>query len=329
LVAFVNERPAGFHFSTDDLPTKDRLPVWREVFGRMIGRMDFEVAGDRPLRQTVDVRAFEGLCLTINETNGIIARRTRELLADGGDDFAFTASLSGPFLASWAGRTIELEPGEAVLMSTAEVSTIHFPTAARFVGLRVPRRTLGALVDEPESILLRRVRKDTEALRLIRAYVAATSDQDFAGPRVQQLFASHLHDLVALAVGPSRDATEIARHRGLQAGRLQAIKTGILAHLGQRDLSVARVAKTQAVTPRYVQMLFEAEGTTFSRFVLGERLAWARRLLADPRAVGRPIIGIALEAGFGDLSYFNRAFRRRYGMTPSDMKASALRPYDH
>jgi AraC-like DNA-binding protein len=33
----------------------------------------------------------------------------------------------------------------------------------------------------------------------------------------------------------------------------------------------------------------------------------------------------AFEVGFGNLSYFNRSFRRRYGVTPSDMRAAARR----
>jgi AraC-like DNA-binding protein len=35
------------------------------------------------------------------------------------------------------------------------------------------------------------------------------------------------------------------------------------------------------------------------------------------------VSSIALDAGFGDISYFNRAFRRRYGATPSDVRAQA------
>jgi AraC-like DNA-binding protein len=68
-------------------------------------------------------------------------------------------------------------------------------------------------------------------------------------------------------------------------------------------------------------MLFEEEGTTFTEFVLEERLGYARRLLASPRSAGRKIIDIAFTCGFGDVSYFNRAFRARFGTTPSDVRA--------
>jgi AraC-like DNA-binding protein len=49
----------------------------------------------------------------------------------------------------------------------------------------------------------------------------------------------------------------------------------------------------------------------------------AQCALADPRFVGHPISTIAFEAGFGDLSHFNRTFRRRFGMTPSEVRARA------
>jgi AraC-like DNA-binding protein len=35
------------------------------------------------------------------------------------------------------------------------------------------------------------------------------------------------------------------------------------------------------------------------------------------------IATIALDAGFGDLSYFNRTFRRRFGVAPSELRAAA------
>ena len=85
------------------------------------------------------------------------------------------------------------------------------------------------------------------------------------------------------------------------------------------------MAARQGVSPRYVRMLFEPEGTTFSGFLLSERLALAHRMLGYPRYAYSPVAMIGYEAGFADLSYFNRCFRKRYGQTPSDVRAAAGR----
>src|SRR5262249_5129860 len=58
---------------------------------------------------------------------------------------------------------------------------------------------------------------------------------------------------------------------------------------------------------------------------LAQRLALARRMLTDPRWIGRPISAIAFAAGFADLSHFNRTFRRCFGATPSEIRARAPR----
>jgi len=152
-------------------------------------------------------------------------------------------------------------------------------------------------------------------------------------PKLQQAAVAHLHELSAAALNAAPDpAHEVTTRgnrrgvsRGLGAARLTAIKADILTHLGARGLSLDAVARRQGISPIYVRKLFDSEGTSFTRFVLGERLARAHRLLSDPRLADRTIAALALEAGFGDLSYFNRAFRRRYGASPSDVRAAARR----
>ena len=64
---------------------------------------------------------------------------------------------------------------------------------------------------------------------------------------------------------------------------------------------------------------------TFSEFVLAQRLARARRMLADPRHDAETISAIAFACGFGDLSYFNRVFRRQYAATPTAVREAARR----
>jgi AraC-like DNA-binding protein len=87
---------------------------------------------------------------------------------------------------------------------------------------------------------------------------------------------------------------------------------------------VNAVALRQRVTPRYVQMLFEAEGVTFSQFVLDQRLTRVYHKLRDPRFRNTSISAIAFATGFGELSYFNRTFHRRFGMSPSELRCADL-----
>jgi AraC-like DNA-binding protein len=88
-------------------------------------------------------------------------------------------------------------------------------------------------------------------------------------------------------------------------------------------MTVTKIAKRRGVTPRYVQMLFEADGTTFSEYVLDQRLARSYRMLTEPAHIHRTVSAIAFQVGFGNLSYFNRAFRNRFGITPSDARRDA------
>jgi AraC-like DNA-binding protein len=94
------------------------------------------------------------------------------------------------------------------------------------------------------------------------------------------------------------------------------------AYRHRPGLSLDEIAQRQRVSPRYLRMLFETEGTSFSQFLREHRLQHSYHLLTSPFCAELPISTIAYEAGFGDLSNFNRAFRARYGLTPSDVRAS-------
>jgi AraC-like DNA-binding protein len=72
-----------------------------------------------------------------------------------------------------------------------------------------------------------------------------------------------------------------------------------------------------------VRKLFEEEGSSFSFFVLSERLSRAWRMLGNHRYAHLNIARIAQENGFSDISYFNRVFRRHFGATPSDVREAA------
>src|SRR5437763_10134487 len=136
--------------------------------------------------------------------------------------------------------------------------------------------------------------------------------------------AQHIPDLVALRVGADGEAAHAAAARGLAAARLDAIKSDMVRELGRSDLDLTRIARRHALTPRYVQRLFERGGSSFTAFLLDRRLMAAHRLLREASNRRRKVSDIAAAAGFADISYFNRAFKVRFGATPTEIRARVL-----
>jgi AraC-like DNA-binding protein len=225
-------------------------------------------------------------------------------------------------------RELQIEDGEAVLATRDETTiAIMRPTPAFWVGCRVPREPVALLLGRLGDMPISTVPRDNEALRLFITYASAIAGAlPLATADMQRLAACHVHDLLAAIVRAGHDGRSIAEGRGIAAARLSAIMRDIEAHIGDGDLTTGKIARRHRITPRYVHKLFENEGLTFSSFVLGQRLSRAHRMLSDPCRADRNIATVAFAVGFGDLSYFNRTFRRHYGVTPGEVRQSAAAP---
>jgi AraC-like DNA-binding protein len=323
-----------FRFSTANIPPERRIPTWQAVYGSPIARRI--LSPSRVSNRFFHVE-MKGHMLGGSESSspggtslmrmtvsmGGMARRTAELLSDGDDDVVLHIQEAGRRIVTQLGREATVNAGGGLLTSNADASTIVMPGAARFTSIAVPRRIMSALVPGLEDALMRSLPPDTDVLRLLVKYMHVLDDEEaLRTPELRHAVAVHIHDLCALAIGATRDNAEMAHGRGLRAARLRAIKADVVQNLGNRDVSASALALRQRVTPRYVHKLFEREGTTLSRFVLNRRLAQVHRMLSDCRYGHLTIGALAYEVGFGDLSTFNREFRRHFGVTPSDVRAA-------
>ncbi|HMN55159.1 MAG TPA: helix-turn-helix transcriptional regulator [Sphingopyxis sp.] len=173
---------------------------------------------------------------------------------------------------------------------------------------------------------MRHISPDNQSTRLLKSYLAAYRTLHDAGPTAElaHRVAIHVADLVALAAGTNSDATGTASGRELHAARLDAIKHWTLARLTSPSLNIAAAAAAAGLSTRSVQLLFKADGATFTGFVLRERLTLAHRRLSMPRLQKGTITEIAYDCGFGDLSYFTNSFRKTYGETPSEVRHGAF-----
>lgn len=312
---------AVLSFSTEEFPEAQRVAMLREHYGRSVLKAEIEAAEGAPFEARIASHVLPGLHLLKGTLSAARITRTREQAADGNDDLALVVSRSGTIAVSSRGREILLHQGEAVLTSSEDAITFErFFTGDSF-SLRIPRTVLQPLVVDIDDTIMRLIPQGTEALRLLTGYAGLLIDEKaLAAPSLRQAAVGHLHDLLALTLGSTLESAELARGRGVRAARLRAAKAYIANNSSRQDISVTTVASHLGVTPRYLQRLFEVDGATFSSFLLGQRLTRAHRMLRDLRLAERPVSAIAYDVGFGDLSYFNRCFRKAYGVTPTDIR---------
>jgi AraC-like DNA-binding protein len=314
---------AVMRFSTAALPERERIAVMRDFYGPLVARVNVEPITDNAFAFEATARVLPDLTLVHLVSSPVRLKRDRRVLADD-DRVTLSLALSGGGRIAHVGRELTRTAGSAFLCSHADGSETIIPETSRGINISVPRKVLAEKVPRLTDHFMRPIAPGSEPLKLLVDYVSVLKrDHALTNASLRRIVAAHVHDLVALTLGASRDATEIAKNRGLRAARLRAIKADIMDFLAMPGLSLSQIASRQHVTPRYVQALFEDEGRTFSTYLLDQRLEQVYQMLRDPLHIARPIGSIALDAGFGDLSHFNRAFRRRYGVTPSDVRAAA------
>ncbi len=319
----------SFRFSTDGLPEAMCAKAVSELHEHTAlpgGIEPLEPLPNSPVRVDIAKQALPGLGIMIGSACGIRqAARSKAAASGSEDDVLIAINVSGRSIVQQDDQELRLEGGDAMLATRGPQGfSIIRPGPTHFLGLRVPWAAVTPLAgwfsDTPIQVLPR----SNGAIPLLVAYARATlGEHSLQTQELRRLAVTHVHELIAAAASVTLGSRPIADRRAIAAARLRAIMADIAAHLGECDLSAAAVAQRQCVTPRYIHKLFEREGLVFSRYVLGQRVARAHRMLTDPRWAQRSISSVAFETGFGDLSYFNRVFRRRYGAAPSEVRRAA------
>jgi AraC-like DNA-binding protein len=138
------------------------------------------------------------------------------------------------------------------------------------------------------------------------------------GETATSLLTDSLCNLVALAA-----AEDFPTSRLEPELQMEALFAFCRQNLHQAELSAQQVADHIGISVRTLHSRFRQTGQSFGRWLLEQRLQGCRAALRDPRQRMRHISQIAYAWGFNDLSYFNRAFRRRFEVTPRDWRDGA------
>jgi AraC-like DNA-binding protein len=138
---------------------------------------------------------------------------------------------------------------------------------------------------------------------------------------IATLASTHIVDLVSHANGVLAD--------GLSDQTKSPVLLSIMLdyigrHSSEPGLSAATLAREFHCSERYVHKLFSRTGRSVGEHVNSRRIAFCARALFD-NGQNQTIAEIAFAAGFRDISYFNRLFKRSNGIPPREYRrATAL-----
>lgn len=314
--------PASLSLSTTALPARDRLPIWREVFGQTIIRLDIEPVKGTSFYAEGKLHTLPGAAFATVAATPVRVSRTPKLIGGDMADMVFVLAADVPLRIAQHGQEQVLEAGDAIFLRGGEPSIIESRDRAKFINISVPADDLTPMLASSQKLWMTMVSRQCDALDLLLGYVHMLQARPGAlSGEPGQLAAGHIRDLMAAMIEAEADSGSPVHERvGVRAARLRSIKADIGRYLCEPALSINMIAMRQGVSPRYVRKLFQEEQTTFSDYVLFLRLERSRQLLRSPVRATSTIASIAHACGFNDLSYFNRTFRRRYSITPSDFR---------
>jgi AraC-like DNA-binding protein len=258
--------------------------------------------------------------------------RTPRHIARGGiDHYQIALCVDGKVTYAAGRRSVNMRPGDLCLMDMAQESRTTLTPGegsnrSQTLSLVLPRALLAPLLATPDGASATPLARESpqgrvigrQLLALHRAGGAAAADES-------SLTTAALATLLADAIGSARDA-EPWIDRANRHLLLASIKRHIGANLQTDAVSAQNLCRRLRLSRATLYRLFEPEGG-LRRYVQEQRLNRAFARLAVPTSARTRMIDLAVDFHFASDSTFVRAFRRRFGLTPGEVRElSASRP---
>jgi AraC-like DNA-binding protein len=317
-------------FTTDTLPSelddRARFSRWRDIYANtLVGPVDMTPTPDRPFFAHVKIARCGAIGLArIDSEIVATSKNARQIAAAPMDSFGIAFS-RGPAAMAYAqrGRELPLGINEAAFFNFAEPLARRAGGRNGQLGITLPRKALLERVRDAFDLVVLPLDSANQALGYLRRYAEFLLGPGDIGddPALGEHVETTLLDLIVLAIGAQGD--ELARMRGLRAARTLSILEEIKAGILDPKFSSADVARKLGLSPRYVNELLQETSASFAERLLELRLQKVRATLLDRKQDHLKISDIALASGFGDISYFNRCFRRRFGVSPTQYRGGA------
>ncbi len=133
-------------------------------------------------------------------------------------------------------------------------------------------------------------------------------------------------------VDPARSVPKVALSRAEAAvlSRLERSLTDDRIHL-QPGLTIGALARNLGTGERVLRRVINhgMGHRNFNDFLHEWRIREACDELTRPEQARQPVLSVAMKVGYGSIGAFNRAFKARVGMTPTDYRRRSLNGASH
>ena len=245
-----------------------------------------------------------------------MVRSARHVRNDQLDHYRLIVQHEGTTELDSDGVRRTIGPGQIFLTDMARPESVHGASAGAYSVFFFPRDVidealprpvdLHGLVPEgvPQAIL-------GDHLGSVMRHLAHVTTREAAG------LSQSLVAMVAATLAPSLVTREPAR-KAIEATLLRQACRYVELHLGEQDLNADRVAGFLRISRASVYRLFEPLGGV-SAYVKERRLDRVHALLASSTTTPY-LTRLADDHGFSSAAQFSRAFRDRFGYSPSDAR---------
>ena len=314
---------AESRFSTNSLKTGERFGVWRDSIAVLY---DVELdpgLGDDQFAAEIHGFLYDDLMIARTRTSAQRYRRTGARIAqDNVDHYMIQFFVDGRQRIRRGSRDAESGPGDLMIH---DLASDHFAESSSFdnLSLIVPRRVLDPLLHHPDSQHGRLLTTRQPMAKLLSRHLR---DLYELAPQLHASERRRLNDvtasLVAATLNGSRD--DDPEHAGaVAASNLMRAKRAIEVQLACSDIEIPMVARAAGVSRASLYRLFEPYGGVRT-YIRRRRLFRCLRDLTRVCNTNRSIGEIAYGHGFTNEAHFSRAFKREFGMTPSEARQGSV-----
>ncbi|MEU6772396.1 helix-turn-helix domain-containing protein [Streptomyces sp. NPDC046759] len=311
-----------------DLPVADRFDWWCACTAEDLvpTRITRRRSNDFPA--SVRMMRLGQVQVTALEFPALRSVRTDRLIRQSDPELWMLAYISGGALALEQGRRgTSLRTGDLVLYDTSRPFDSLSDVAdglSRTILLHLPRCALPIREQRLRDLTARRMSSDSGPAALLAVFLRGLMDQAAVLTEAHKAcVAPAALDLAAACLADAVGAPEKLPAETQQAVLVRAVKRFILSNLADSGLSPAGIAAAHHISVRHLHSLFQRhEDATVAAFIREERLRRSRAELADVRTAGESVQCIGARWGFHDAAVFNRAFKKRYGITPGAYRES-------